>query len=59
MSCTALLDFNFLISLRTVFSSTHEKQKIEKRYETLLMTVMFGWSLYISIAFKVGCLDEI
>ena len=25
VSCTALLDFNFLISLRTVFLSTDEK----------------------------------
>ena len=42
VSCTALLDFSFLISLSTVFLSTGEKLKLEKRWETLFMTRMLG-----------------
>ena len=42
VSRTALLDFSFLISLSTVFLSTGEKLKLEKRWETLFMTRMLG-----------------
>ena len=52
MSCTALLDFNFLISSWTIFLSFGEKWKLEKRWETLLMTRMLGWSLGVSISYE-------
>ena len=46
-SCTALLRFNFLISLRRIFLLN------------LFIKCIPGWFLCSSIVFKVGCLDKL
>ena len=54
-SWTALF-FNLF---KKIFFSTYEKSKLQKGWKNIFSTFIFGWFLYLSIAFKVKCLDTL